>query len=64
MKKIALVFCSLIFLQGCENPNQLVLGFLAAGGVVALQAVLADDCRPGRELTLSDGTSAWDAGNC
>ena len=64
MKKITLVFCSLIFLQGCENPNQLVLGFLAAGGIVALQAALADDCRPGRELTLSDGTSAWDAGNC
>jgi hypothetical protein len=54
----------MIFLQGCENPNQLVLGFLAAGGIVALQAALADDCRPGRELTLSDGTSAWDAGNC
>ena len=64
MKKIALVFCSLIFLQGCENPNQLVLGFLAAGGIIALQGALGDDCRPGRELTLSDGTSAWDAGNC
>ena len=64
MKKIALVFCSLIFLQGCENPNQLVLGFLAAGGIVALQGALADDCRSGRELTLSDGSSVWDSGNC
>ena len=64
MKKIVLVFCSLIFLQGCENPNQLVLGFLAAGGLVALQGALADDCRPGREMTLSDGSSVWDSGNC
>ena len=64
MKKIALVFCSLIFLKGCENPNQLALGFLAAGGIIALQRALADDCKPGREITLSDGTSAWDRGNC
>ncbi len=64
MKKIALVFCSLIFLQSCENPNQLVLGFLAAGGIIALQGALADDCRPGREINLSDGTSVWDRGNC
>jgi len=64
MKKIALVFCSLILLQGCENPNQLVLGFLAAGGIIALQEALADDCRPGRELTLSDGTLVWDGGSC
>ena len=64
MKKIALVFCSLIFLPGCENPNQLVLGFLAAGGVVALQGALAEDWRPGREMTLSDGSSVWDSGNC
>ena len=52
--------------------GETVLGFIGismpvfriAGGIVALQAALADDCRPGRELTLSDGTSAWDAGNC
>ena len=64
MKKIALVFFSLILLQGCENPNQMVLGFLAAGGIIALQAALTDDCKPGREITLSDGSSVWDNGNC
>ena len=64
MNKTALVFCSLILLQGCENPNQLVLGSLVAGGIVALQAALADDCKPGREITLSDGSSVWDSGNC
>jgi hypothetical protein len=64
MKKYILVFCSLLFLQGCERPNQLVVGFLAAGSLIALQQALADDCRPGREISLSDGTSAWDSGTC
>ena len=64
MKKYILVFFSLLFLQGCERPNQLVVGFLAAGSIVALQQALADDCRPGREISLSDGSSSWDAGNC
>ena len=64
MKKYILVFSSLLFLQGCDRPNQLVVGFLAAGSLVALQQALADDCRPGREISLSDGSSSWDAGTC
>ena len=64
MKKYILVFSSLLFLQGCDRPNQLVVGFLAAGSLVALQQALADDCRPGSEISLSDGSSSWDAGTC
>ena len=64
MKKFILVVFSLFILQGCERPNQLVLGFLAAGSVIALQQALADDCRPGREVNLSDGSSTWDSGTC
>jgi len=64
MKKPILVICSLFLLPGCEKPNQLVVGFLAAASIVALQKALADDCRSGRELTLSDGSSVWDSGNC
>ena len=64
MKKFILVVFSLFILQGCERPNQLVLGFLAAGSIIALQQALVDDCRPGREISLSDGSSIWDNGNC
>ena len=64
MKKFILVVFSFFILQGCERPNQLVLGFLAAGSIVALQQALADDCRPGREIPLSDGSSTWDNGTC
>ena len=64
MKKFILVVFSLFILQGCERPNQLVLGFLAAGSIIALQQALADDCRPGREIILSDGSSTWDNGTC
>ena len=64
MKKFILVVFSFFILQGCERPNQLVLGFLAAGSVIALQQSLADDCRPGREISLSDGSSTWDNGTC
>ena len=64
MKKFILVVFSLFILQGCERPNQLVLGFLAAGSIIALQQALADDCRPGREISLSDGSSTWDTGTC
>ena len=64
MKKFILVVFSLFFLQGCERPNQLVLGFLAAGSIIALQQALADDCRPSREISLSDGSSTWDNGTC
>ena len=64
MKKFILVVFSLFILQGCERPNQLVLGFLAAGSIIALQQALADDCRPSREISLSDGSSTWDNGTC
>ena len=64
MKKLILVLFSLLILQGCERPNQLILGFLAAGSAIALQQALADDCRPGREVNLSDGSSTWDSGTC
>ena len=64
MKKFILVVFSLFILQGCERPNQIVLGLLAAGSVIALKQALAADCRPGREISLSDGSFAWDNGTC
>ena len=64
MGKTALLFCSLNLLQGCENPNQMVLEFIAAGVIVALQVALTDDCRPSREMTLSDGSSIWVSSKC
>jgi hypothetical protein len=43
LKQTAFVFCCLTLLQGCEKPNNLLLGTLAVAGLMVLQETVSSN---------------------